>query len=458
MFVSFNPATDETLQSFAEHSDAVVEARLARAAEAQHRWARTPIEMRMAALKVIGKVLRERKQRLATLITLEMGKPFAEACAEIEKSAWNFDFYAEAAPGFLQEQPIASNASDSRISYEPLGLVLAVMPWNYPLWQVMRAVAPVLAGGNGLVLKHASNVPQCALAIEEVAAAAGLPEGLVTTLLAGSQRVPDLIRDARIAAVTFTGSTPVGRSIAANAGQALKKQVLELGGSDPFIVLADADIAAAAKAAVKARFQNTGQSCIAAKRFIVANAVADRFVQAFCDFTRQLVVGNPMDTQVTQGPMARASLRDELHAQVQATVREGAQLLLGGQVRPGPGAFYEPTVLDHVKPGMTAAREETFGPAAAILRVPDATEAVRVANDTPFGLGAALWTGDLEGARRMVQEIQAGAVFVNGMVASDPRLPFGGIKESGYGRELGMLGLHEFVNIKTLWTGPARNA
>lgn len=458
MYVSFNPATDETLHSFGDHSDAEVEVRLARAAESQKLWARTPLSARMAALSRMAKALRERKERLASLITLEMGKPLTEARAEIEKCASTFDFYAEAAPRFLQEQPIASNASDSRISYEPLGLVLAVMPWNYPFWQVMRAVAPVLAAGNGLLLKHASNVPQCALGIEELAAAADMPEGLVTALFVSSQRVPDLIRDARIAAVTFTGSTPVGRSIAAHAGQALKKQVLELGGSDPFIVLADADLETAAKAAVKARFQNTGQSCIAAKRFIVVNAVADQFVEAFCDSTRRLVVGDPMDSLVTQGPMARASLRDELHVQVQATVREGAKLLLGGQVPSGRGAFYEPTVLDHVRPGMTAAREETFGPAAAILRVADATEAVRVANDTPFGLGAALWTGDPEGARPLAREIQAGAVFINGVVASDPRLPFGGIKESGYGRELGMLGMHEFMNIKTLWTGPTRSA
>ncbi len=458
MFVSFNPATEETRQSFEEYSDAVVEARLARAAESQQRWARTPLRVRMATLSGMAKALREHEERLASLITFEMGKPSTEARAEIEKCASTFDFYAEAAPRFLQEQPIASNASDSRLSYEPLGLVLAVMPWNYPFWQVMRAAAPVLAAGNGLLLKHASNVPLCALAIEELAAAADLPQGLVSALFVSAQRVPNLIRDARIAAVTFTGSTPVGRSIAAHAGQALKKQVLELGGSDPFIVLPDADIEAAAKAAVKARFQNTGQSCIAAKRFIVVNAVADRFVEAFCDFTRGLVVGDPMDPLVTQGPMARASLRDELHAQVQATVREGAKLLLGGRALPGRGAFYEPTVLDHVSPGMTAAREETFGPAAAILRVPDATAAVRVANDTPFGLGAAIWTGDLDGSRRLAQEIQAGAVFVNGVVASDPRLPFGGIKESGYGRELGMLGMHEFVNIKTLWMGPMRSA
>jgi succinate-semialdehyde dehydrogenase/glutarate-semialdehyde dehydrogenase len=272
----------------------------------------------------------------------------------------------------------------------------------------------------------------------------------------GSGRVSALINDRRIYAVTFTGSTPAGRSIAATAGQALKKQVLELGGSDPFIVLADADVDAAATAAVKARFQNTGQSCIAAKRFIVEHAVADRFVEVFCDLTRQLVVGNPTDAATTQGSMAKRSLRDELHAQVLASVKEGAHLLVGGQPIDGPGAFYQPTVLDHVTPDMTVAREETFGPAAAILRVASAAQAVQVANGTPFGLGAALWTGNADLARSLSHEIQAGAVFINGIVASDPRLPFGGTKESGYGRELGILGLHEFTNIKTVWTGPAR--
>jgi succinate-semialdehyde dehydrogenase/glutarate-semialdehyde dehydrogenase len=314
----------------------------------------------------------------------------------------------------------------------------------------------VLAGGNGLVLKHASNVPQCALAIEQVFAEAGVPTGLCPTLLVGAAAVPALIADRRISAVTFTGSTPAGRAIAAAAGQALKKQVLELGGSDPFIVLADADVATAATVGVKARFQNTGQSCIAAKRFIVEEAVADAFVEAFVEATRRLVVGDPLQAATTQGSMARRNLRDELQAQIQASVREGARLLTGGNPIAGPGAFHEPTVFDHVTPDMTVAREETFGPAAAILRVRDVTEAVRVANGTPFGLGAAVWTGDAQRARHLTREIQAGAVFVNGMVASDPRLPFGGSKESGYGRELGAHGLHEFTNVKTVWTGPAR--
>jgi succinate-semialdehyde dehydrogenase/glutarate-semialdehyde dehydrogenase len=285
---------------------------------------------------------------------------------------------------------------------------------------------------------------------------AGLPTGLFSTLLVGAAKVPALIQDARIAAVTFTGSTPAGRDIAATAARALKKQVLELGGSDPFIVLADADVQAAATVAVKARFQNTGQSCIAAKRFIVEAAVADQFVEAFCDITRQLVVGDPFLATSTQGSMARLNLRDELHAQVQASVLEGARLLMGGNPIAGPGAFYEPTVFDHVLPSMTVAREETFGPAAAILRVNNTHESIRIANDSPFGLGAAVWTQDIDLGHRLARHIQAGAVFINGMVASDPRLPFGGTKASGYGRELGMLGMHEFTNIKTVWRGPAR--
>jgi len=456
MITSLNPATDEVLAQFEPHAGDAIEQRLQRAADAQALWGRTPVAQRMPVLRQVASVLRARKQQLGRTITLEMGKPLAEAVGEVEKCAWNFEFYADNAPAFLGDQVVASSATDSRLVYDPLGLVLAVMPWNYPLWQVMRAAAPVLAGGNGLVLKHASNVPQCALAIEQVFAEAGVPAGLCPTLLVGASAVPALIADRRIAAVTFTGSTPAGRSIASAAGQALKKQVLELGGSDPFIVLADADVAAAATVGVKARFQNTGQSCIAAKRFIVEDSVADAFTEAYVEGVKRLVVGDPLQAATTQGSMARRNLRDELQAQVQASIGEGARLLTGGAAVDGPGAFHQPTVFDRVTPDMTVAREETFGPAAAILRVRDAAEAVRIANGTPFGLGAALWTADLDRARTLTRQIQSGAVFVNGMVASDPRLPFGGTKESGYGRELGVLGLHEFTNIKTVWTGPVR--
>lgn len=453
---SINPATDGVLAQFDPHDAATVDRKLSETSTAQREWANTPIAERMALLRRVAQTLRAQKAELAPLATLEMGKPLSEALGEVEKCAWNFDFYADAAPGFLADEVVASSATDSRIVYDPLGTVLAVMPWNYPYWQVMRAAAPVLAGGNAMVLKHASNVPQCALALEDIFKRAGAPAGLFTTLLVGSGEVAGLIADPRISAVTFTGSTPAGRQIASQAGQALKKQVLELGGSDPFIVLADADIEAAAAVAVKARFQNTGQSCISSKRFIVEQAVAERFVEAFCAGVRQLVVGDPMQANSTQGSMAKRRLRDELHAQVLASVQQGARLLLGGSPVDGPGAFYAPTVLDHVTPDMVAAQEETFGPAAAILRVADADEAVRIANATNFGLGAALWTNDLDRAKQLARRIEAGAVFVNGLVASDPRLPFGGIKESGYGRELGKLGLVEFTNTKTVWTGPAR--
>lgn len=454
MITSFNPATGETLATFAPHDDAHIATTLDRADRAQQQWAQLPLAERLPHLLSIAQTLRRNKEALGRIITLEMGKPLAEAMGEVEKCAWNFEFYASSAPQFLSDLMVPTAAADSRIVYDPLGLVLAVMPWNYPFWQVMRAAAPVLASGNGLVLKHASNVPQCALALEGVFREAGLPEGLFSTLLVGADKVPVLIEDARISAVTFTGSTPAGRQIAATAARALKKQVLELGGSDPFIVLADADIAQAATVAVKARFQNTGQSCIAAKRFIVEASVADQFVEAFCATARQLVVGDPLAASSTQGSMARMNLRQELDNQVQASVQEGAKLLMGGQALPGAGAFYEPTVFDHVLPHMTVAREETFGPAAAILRVANAQEAVRIANDSPFGLGASLWTRDLDQAQRLSRHIQSGAVFINAMVASDPRIPFGGIKASGYGRELGMLGMHEFVNIKTVWRGP----
>jgi len=384
-----------------------------------------------------------------------MGKPLAEAEAEIEKCAWTCDHYAQHGPGYLADMPVASNA-ESYVAYDPLGVVLAVMPWNYPFWQFIRFAAPALVAGNGAILKHANNVPQCALALQQALVDAGVPAGLMSTVLIASSRVKALIADARIAAVTLTGSTAVGKQVAAQAGSALKKQVLELGGSDPFIVLADADVAAAARTAVKARFGNCGQSCVSSKRFIVEDAVADAFVAAFVAHTRELVVGDPLDPRTTIGPMARPSLVADLDSQVQRSLAAGARLLAGGAARPGPGCYYEPTILDDVTPDMAAAIEETFGPAAAILRVGDADEAIALANATEFGLAAALWTGDLARARRLVRQIEAGAVFVNGQVVSDARLPFGGIKQSGYGRELGAAGAREFTNTKTVWIGPAR--
>lgn len=453
---SVNPATNTPIKTFALQDDAAIEAALAAASCAQHAWRQVPVTERVALLVRMAAALRSGKSRYAEMIVREMGKPLAEAKAEIEKCAYNCDFYAEHAPRYLADEPVASNASESVIAFEPLGVVLAIMPWNYPFWQYFRFAAPALAAGNGAILKHANNVPECALAVQEVMEAAGAPAGLTATLLIDNSKVASIIADERIAAVTLTGSTEVGAIVAAQAGKALKKQVLELGGSDPFIVLADADLEAAAETAVKARYINVGQSCVNAKRFIVEEAVADRFAELFVEKAGALKIGDPMERDTKIGPMARANLRTTLHEQVRRSVSEGAVLKLGGQPIDGDGFYYPPTVLDHVKPGMTAFCEETFGPVAAIIRAKDADEAVAMANDSEYGLGAALWTGDLVRARQLASRIEAGAVFINGMTASDPRYPFGGIKRSGYGRELGVYGIREFVNIKTVWIGPAK--
>lgn len=456
MIASLNPATGELVQQFTAHTDEQVEVALATADRAQRAWRQRSLSERARLLIAVAQLLRERKARYAALITLEMGKPITEAEAEVEKCAINCVYYAENAERMVGDEQIPSNAAESKVVFDPLGLVLAVMPWNYPMWQVMRFAAPALLAGNGAVLKHANNVPQCALALAEVFRDAGAPEGLFSTLLVDASRVKGLIEDRRIAAVTLTGSTPVGKLVAAQAGAVLKKQVLELGGSDPFIVLADADIDAAALTAAKARFQNAGQSCICAKRFIVEASVADAFAEALCGHVRRVKLGDPTQRDTTMGPMARHNLRAELHDQVTRTVAQGGHLLLGGQEVDGAGAYYMPTVLDHVTPDMAAGAEETFGPVAAIMRVPHVQAAIDLANSTEFGLGAALWTQDMQRARELTRQIDAGAVFVNGLVASDPRLPFGGIKQSGYGRELGVYGIREFTNVKTVWIGPAR--
>lgn len=453
---SVNPATGAVLATFAPHDDRTINRALAAAAKAQNRWRRRSVEERVALLAGMARALRAGKAKYAALITQEMGKPIVEAEAEIEKCAHNCDFYAEHAAAYLADEPAPSNASESFIAFEPLGVVLAVMPWNYPFWQFFRFAAPALAAGNGAILKHASNVPQCALAIEEVMREADCPESLFATLLIAPSRVAGVIADDRIAAVTLTGSTEVGAIVAAQAGKALKKQVLELGGSDPFIVLADADLEEAARVAVKARYINVGQSCVNAKRFIVEDGIADRFVELFCDGVARLKVGDPMDRETAIGPMARENLMHDLHTQVQRTLAAGAKLKAGGAPLDRPGCFYAPTVLDHVTPGMAAFCEETFGPVAAIIRVKDAEEAVRLANQTEFGLGSAIWSRDIDRAKRSARDIEAGAVFINGMVASDPRYPFGGIKRSGYGRELGVHGIRKFVNIKTVWIGPTK--
>ncbi|MGW6056791.1 NAD-dependent succinate-semialdehyde dehydrogenase [Streptomyces sp. NPDC055189] len=455
MITSRNPATDTELARYTPQSPQDVDDILQAAAGAQRAWRRRPVAERTPLLAEMARVLREGRETYAALITAEMGKPITEARAEIDKCAFTCDYYADRAPDQLADRPVASNAAESAVVYDPLGVILAVMPWNYPFWQFFRFAAPALAAGNGALLKHANNVPQCALAVEEVVRKAGAPEGLCRTLLIDVDQVAGIIADPRVAAVTLTGSTEVGAIVAAQSAAVLKKQVLELGGSDPYVVLADADIPQAAATAVKARYVNAGQSCVNAKRFIVEDTVADAFVAAFTTAAAALRGGDPTDPATEIGPMARANLRATLHDQVERTIAAGAVLKSGGHVPEGPGCYYPPTVLDRVRPGMAAFDEETFGPVAAITRAADADEAITLANQTEYGLGAALWTSDLDRARRLARVLDAGAVFVNGMVASDPRLPFGGIKRSGYGRELGAEGIREFVNTKTVWIGPA---
>ncbi|HEY1297240.1 MAG TPA: NAD-dependent succinate-semialdehyde dehydrogenase [Chloroflexota bacterium] len=450
---SINPTTEAVVETFEEFSDAQIDAAVQQAYEAQRRWRLTSFGERSARLQSAARVLRGQKARLAALATREMGKPIVEAEAEVEKCAYNCDFYAEHAATFLADEHVDMNLSDSFVAFEPLGVVLAIMPWNFPFWQVFRFAAPALMAGNGAVLKHASNVPSCALAIEDVLRTAGLPDGLFRTVLVPGSGVEPLIGDPRIAAVTLTGSSEVGGQVAGTAGKHLKKQVLELGGSDPFIVLADADLEATVKVAVRARNQNNGQSCIAAKRFIVESGVADQFAEKFAATVKALHVGDPMQRETNIGPLARGDLREALSTQVERSLKAGAHALTGGTSLDGKGFFYAPTVLDGVSEDMPAFREETFGPVAAVIRARDAEDAVRLGNDTEYGLGAALWTGDVERGKDLARHIEAGCVFINGMVASDPRIPFGGIKRSGYGRELGSYGIKEFVNIQTIVVG-----
>jgi len=447
-----NPATGETLQRYDAHDEATVDAALGAAAAAQRAWAKTSFEARAKVLKRAAEILRERKDEYAKLMAEEMGKPIAGGRSEVEKCAWVCEFYADEAPGFLADRAIESDASQSYVACRPLGVVLAVMPWNFPFWQVFRFLAPAVMAGNGGVLKHASNVPGCALAIEDVMRSAGLPESVFTTLLIGSGEVKRVIEDPRIAAVTLTGSTPAGKAVASTAGGALKKTVLELGGSDPYVVLEDADLDEAAELCATSRLINSGQSCIAAKRFVVVDEVHDEFVAKLKAEMAKRVLGDPLDEDTDIGPQARVDLRDELHAQVEGSVAKGAKLQLGGERPEGPGAFYPATLLTEVAPGMPAYDEELFGPVAAVIRAKDEDDAVRIANDSVFGLGAAVFTRDVERGRRIAADaLEAGCCFVNAFVKSDPRLPFGGIKESGYGRELADLGIREFVNQKTVY-------
>ncbi|MEM9556877.1 MAG: NAD-dependent succinate-semialdehyde dehydrogenase [Acidobacteriota bacterium] len=449
-----NPATGESLSRHDEFSSDEA-ARLVDAAdEAFHAWRRTSFEHRAERMRSAAELLRERSDEYAELMAREMGKPIAGGRAEVEKCAWVCEYYAEHAAGFLAEEPVETDAAESFVTFQPLGVVLAVMPWNFPFWQVFRFVAPALMAGNAGLLKHSSNVPGCALAIETVLHDAGFPTSLFRTLLIGSGQVADLLEHPKLRAATLTGSGPAGQAVAAKAGSLIKKTVLELGGSDPYVVLADADLGAAVETCVTSRLINSGQSCIAAKRFVVDDAVYDEFVERFVERMAKATMGDPLDEATDVGPQARTELRDELHEQVERSVDAGARLLLGGTIPDGPGAFYPPTVLADVAPGMAAADEELFGPVAAILRAKDEDDAIRLANETPFGLGAAVFTRDLERGRRLAaEELEAGCCFVNSFVQSDPRLPFGGIKESGYGRELSRYGIREFVNIKTVSIG-----
>ena len=455
---SVNPATEEVLARFDPFTPEEVDRALDDAQDASAVWRERSIADRAVPMRRLAGLLRERADRYGRLITIEMGKPIAEAKAELEKCAWGCEHYAENAARYLADEVIETNAQRSLVAFEPLGIVLAVMPWNFPFWQVIRFAAPALMAGNAAVLKHASNVPQCALAIEEAFRDAGFPEGLVRTVLVSGSQIEPVIADPRIRAVTLTGSSDTGSRIAELAGRALKKSVLELGGSDPFIVLRDADLDAAAKVGARARNQNNGQSCIAAKRFIVAEPIARDFERHFAAEVEALRVGDPLDPKTQIGPLARADLREALERQVRESVRMGARVLTGGERATGKGWYYQPTVLADVTEDMPVFKEETFGPVAAVLRVRDADDAVRVANDSAYGLGASLWTRDLKLGEALARRIESGSVFVNGMVASDPRLPFGGVKRSGYGRELSSFGIREFTNVQTIWVGPAKDA
>jgi succinate-semialdehyde dehydrogenase/glutarate-semialdehyde dehydrogenase len=454
-----NPTTGETLQTFPAYDDAQVEAALARAASAARTWRRVPVLERAAVVARAAEVLDEDRERFARMMTLEMGKPLQGARDEAAKCATACRWYAEHAERLLAPQTLIDDAQGTgRVLLQPLGVVLAIMPWNFPFWQVVRFAAPALVAGNVGLLKHASNVPQCALALEEIFTRAGAPEGVFQTLLIEARRVEAIIGDPRVSAATLTGSEGAGESVGATAGRHLKKVVLELGGSDPFVVMPSADLDVAAKTAVTARTINNGQSCIAAKRFVVHTDVYDAFLERFVAGMQALRIGDPMDTATQIGPLATAQVRDDVAAQVRRSVQEGARLACGGESPDGAGWYYAPTVLADVPRGTTPAREEIFGPVAAVFRARDLDDAIAIANDTPYGLGSSAWTRDPEEAQRFEQELEAGSVFVNGMVVSDPRLPFGGIKRSGHGRELSDVGLREFVNIKTIRTMHAPTA
>ncbi len=449
---TINPATGETLKTFEPLTQAEIAQKLEQAQSAFEQYRQIPMMQRSQWMNATADILEQDKEKYGNLMTLEMGKTLKSAIAEVEKCASVCRYYAQHAAEFLADVPVKTDASHSFIRYQPIGIVLAVMPWNFPFWQVFRFAAPALMAGNMGLLKHSSNVPQCALAIEEIIQRAGFPVGVFQTLLVGSEQVAALIADDRVKAATLTGSEPAGASLAAAAGKQIKKTVLELGGSDPFIVTSNADLDAAVTTAVTARMLNTGQSCIAAKRFIVEEAIADAFEKQLIEKFEKLKLGDPMLPDTDVGPLATPGILKDLDRQVGESVSKGARVLTGGQpVSDRPGNFYPPTILTDIPAGSPAEFEEFFGPVALLFRVADLDAAIKLANASPFGLGASAWTTDEKERERLIAEIEAGAVFINGMVKSDPRLPFGGTKRSGYGRELGILGIHEFVNVKTVW-------
>jgi len=450
---SINPTTGKTLRTFEAYNKDQIEERLHRSAETFKTYRTSSFATRAAMMNRAADILERDKAELSKLMTLEMGKPFKAAIGEAEKCAWVCRYYAENAKHHLADQTVETNAKKSYVHFQPLGPILAVMPWNFPFWQVFRFAAPALMAGNVGLLKHASNVPQCALAIEDIFRRAGFPDGGFQTLLIGSDAVQSILEDPRIVAATLTGSEPAGRSVASIAGRRIKKTVLELGGSDPFIVMPSADLSKAVETAVKARTINNGQSCIAAKRFIVADEIYDGFTGKFVEGMKNLRVGDPMEESTDIGPLATPQILNDLVEQVEQAIKSGARVLAGGRRLDRPGNFYEPTVLDNIDPSTPVSCEEIFGPVAMLFRVKNVEEAIEIANATPFGLGSAAWTNDAAEQSKFIEGIEAGSVFINSMVASDPRIPFGGVKNSGYGRELAEFGIREFVNVKTVWIG-----
>ncbi|MCB2169227.1 MAG: NAD-dependent succinate-semialdehyde dehydrogenase [Deltaproteobacteria bacterium] len=449
---SIDPASGKKMRAYGELSSDDIPGRIDKTYAAQNQWRRTGIRQQAAMMEKLSGILRSKAGEYSRLMALEMGKPVRDGNREIEKCAWLCRHYAATAESMLESEGVQTDATRSFVTFQPLGVILAVMPWNYPFWQVFRLAVPALMAGNGVLLKHASNVPGCAEAIADAFDRAGFPEAIFQHLPVSSGKVEAIVAHPRVAAVSLTGSTEAGRSVAGQAGRHLKKTVLELGGSDPYLILEDADLEVAVEACATSRLLNSGQSCIAAKRFIVVDAVREPFEAKLVQALREKVMGDPLDENTDIGPQARPDLRDKLHDQVTASIQQGARCLLGGVVPDGPGYFYPPTVLTDVGKGMPVFDEETFGPVAAVVPVPDEKTAIDVANDSDYGLGAAVFTRDsARGERLAVSEIQAGNCFVNTFVKSDPRLPFGGIRNSGYGRELSHFGLREFVNVKTVW-------